>query len=97
MGIHGGLTETSVFMHLRPDQVDVSKAERKVPEALADNEYVKFGGSVMFGWLSNDFDPDGYIGDPTGASAELGRELFDANVEGLGKQLDEIKTFDFGR
>jgi len=97
MGIHGGLTETSVFMHLRPDQVDVGKAERKVPEALADNEYVKFGGSVMFGWLSNDFDPDGYIGDPTGASAELGRELFDANVEGLGKQLDEIKTFDFGR
>ncbi len=97
MGIHGGLTETSVFMHLRPDLVDLTKAERKVPEALADNEYVKFGGSVMFGWLSNDFDPDGYIGDPTGADAQLGKELFEANVEGLGRQLAEIKTFDFGR
>ena len=31
MGIHGGLNETSVFMHLRPDLVDLSKAERKVP------------------------------------------------------------------
>ncbi|MGA1052972.1 MAG: creatininase family protein [Ilumatobacteraceae bacterium] len=97
MGIHGGLNETSVFMHLRPDLVDLSKAERKVPEALADNRFVKFGGSVMFGWLSNDFDPDGYIGDPTGATAELGEELFEANVAHLCDQLAEIKTFDFGR
>lgn len=97
MGIHGGLNETSVFMHLRPDLVDLSKAERKVPEALADNEHVKFGGSVMFGWLSNDFDADGYIGDPTGANAQLGKELFEANIDHLGAQLAEIKTFDFGR
>ena len=34
----------------------------------------------MFGWLSNDFDPDGYIGDPTGANADLGKQLFEANV-----------------
>ncbi|MEL0075672.1 MAG: creatininase family protein, partial [Ilumatobacter sp.] len=67
MGIHGGLNETSVFMHLRPDLVDLSKAARRVPEALASNRHVRFGGSVSFGWLSNDFHPDGYIGDPTGA------------------------------
>jgi creatinine amidohydrolase len=97
MGIHGGLNETSVFMHLRPDQVDLSAARRKVPEALADNEFVRFGGSVMFGWLSNDFDDEGYIGDPTGANAELGKQLFEANVQHLAAQLGEIKTFDFGR
>ena len=97
MGIHGGLNETSVFMHLRPDQVDLSAVERKVPEGLAEHDYVKFGGPVMFGWLSNDFDPDGYIGDPTGANAELGKELFDANVSHLAAQMAEIKTFDFGR
>ncbi len=97
MGIHGGLNETSVFMHLRPDLVDLSKAERKVPEALADNAHVKFGGSVMFGWLSNDFDPVGYIGDPTGANADLGKQLFEANVSHLSAQMAEIVTFDFGR
>jgi creatinine amidohydrolase len=97
MGIHGGLNETSVFMHLRPDLVDLSKAERQVPEALAENRHVKFGGSVMFGWLSNDFDEAGYIGDPTGAHAELGKQLFEHNVALLGEQLAEIKTFDFGR
>jgi creatinine amidohydrolase len=97
MGIHGGRNETAVFMHLRPELVDLSKAERKVPEALAQNRFVKFGGSVMFGWLSNDFDADGYIGDPTGATADLGKELFEANVAHLAEQLAEIKTFDFGR
>lgn len=97
MGIHGGLNETSVFMHLRPHLVDLSTARRNVPDALAENAHVKFGGSVMFGWLSNDFDDEGYIGDPTGATAELGKQLFEANVEHLAAQLAEIKTFDFGR
>lgn len=97
MGIHGGLNETSIFMHLRPDLVDLTKAERRVPEALADNEFVKFGGSVMFGWLSNDFDADGYIGDPTGADADIGKQLFESNVDVLGRSLAEITTFDFGR
>ena len=97
MGIHGGLNETSVFMHLRPDLVDLSKAERKVPEAIADNTHVKFGGSVSFGWLSNDFDPAGYIGDPTGANAELGKTLFERAVGTLSEAMGEVKAFDFGR
>jgi creatinine amidohydrolase len=97
MGIHGGLNETSVFMHLRPHLVDLSKAERKVPEAIADNTHVKFGGSVSFGWLSNDFDPAGYIGDPTGASVELGKTLFERAVGTLSEAMAEVKAFDFGR
>lgn len=97
MGIHGGLNETSVFMHLRPELVDLSLAERRVPEKVAKNRHVRFGGSVSFGWLSNDFHPDGYIGDPTGASAERGRSLFDAAVDTMCEQMAEISTFDFGR
>ena len=70
---------------------------RKVPEGLAENTHVKFGGSVSFGWLSNDFDPDGYIGDPTGANAELGKELFEGAADTLAEAMAEVKTFDFGR
>lgn len=95
MGIHGGLNETSVFMHLRPELVDLSLAERRVPERLAENRHVRFGGSVSFGWLSNDFHPDGYIGDPTGASAERGAALFAAAVDTIAEQLTEIAAFDF--
>lgn len=97
MGIHGGRDETSVFMHLRPDQVDLGAAQRKVPESLADNAHVRFGGSVSFGWLSNDFDPEGYIGDPTGATAEHGAALFEHAVTTLCAAMAEVKTFDFGR
>jgi creatinine amidohydrolase len=84
MGVHGGVDETSVMLHLRP-------------EGLASNEQVKFGGRVAFGWLSNDFFPEGHIGDPTGASAELGARMFAGAVDSLGVAMKEISRFDFGR
>jgi len=95
MGIHGGLDETSVMLHLRPDQVDMSKAVRNVPEWMAERDHVKFGGSVQFGWLSNDFGTDGHIGDPTGATAERGEQLFDESVAFILEQLGDIASFDF--
>ena len=97
MGVHGGTDETSIMLHLAPHLVDMSLAERRVPEKIALNQYVRFGGRVSFGWLSNDFFPDGYIGDPTAATAELGKQLFDGSVRGFGEALREISTFDFGR
>lgn len=97
MGVHGGMDETSMMLHLRPDLVDMSKARRSVPEKLADNLHVRFGGSVSFGWLSNDFGPDGVIGDPTGASADAGAAMFEASVGALCDVVREVSRFDFGR
>jgi len=97
MGVHGGNDETSLMLHLAPHLVNMDLAERRVPEALAVNQYVRFGGRVSFGWMSNDFFPDGYIGDPTAATAELGKQLFDGAVRGFGESLREISTFNFGR
>lgn len=97
MGIHGGMDETSVMLHLRPELVDMSQAVRRVPEKLSENKHVKFGGRVAFGWLSNDFFPDGHIGDPTGATAEIGQKMFASAVDGLCDAMREISRFDFGR
>ncbi len=94
MGIHGGTDETSIMLHLVPELVDMSTATRNVPVALADNRYVRFGGAVGFGWLSNDFGPDGHIGDPTAASAERGAELFDAAVDAFCEALAEVAQFE---
>jgi len=94
MGIHGGTDETSIMLHLVPELVDMSTATRNIPVALADNRYVRFGGAVGFGWLSNDFGPDGHIGDPTAASAERGAELFDAAVDAFCEALAEVAQFE---
>ena len=93
-GIHGGHGETSLLMHLRPELVDLTKATREVPDALADFEYVKFnGGPVSFGWLSNDFGPTGVIGDPTRATAEWGAALYERAVADGVAALREIVRF----
>lgn len=95
MGIHGGHVETAVMMHLRPELVHLDRADKNVPEWLTENEHVRFGGSTSFGWLSNDFGPDGHIGDPTGATAELGKQYFEDSVNHVVASLREVVTFDF--
>lgn len=95
MGIHGGLHETALFAYLRPGQVDMKQAVRSVPEWMAANEWVRFGGSVQFGWTSRDFGPEGHIGDPSGATVDLGRHLFDEVVGAMASQLREIADFEF--
>lgn len=93
LGIHGGFSETSVMLHLRPDLVHMEHAVRAVPEGMAGYQHVGFGKRVSFGWLSNDFGTDGTIGDPTGATAEAGKVQFEAAVAGCVDALREIATF----
>jgi creatinine amidohydrolase len=93
MGIHGGHGETSLMLHLRPELVHMDLAVRRVPEHLADYELIGFGKPVSFGWTSDDFGPDGHIGDPTGATAEHGKAVFDAAVGRLAAVIAEAHRF----
>jgi creatinine amidohydrolase len=95
MGIHAGRDETSVVLHLRPELVDMTAAVNCVPEALAANAHVRFGGDVGFGWLANDLHPSGVIGDPTSATAQRGKALFESMVTNLGEGLAEVGRFRF--
>lgn len=97
MGVHGGTEETSIMLHLAPHLVDMSKAVRRVPEAIALNRYVRFGGRVSFGWLSDDFFPEGIVGDPTVADAEQGKRLFEGSVQAFCEALREIRDFNYGK
>ena len=97
MGVHAGTDETSIMLHLAPELVDMSSARRQVPEHLAGNRYVRFGGPVSFGWLSDDFGDDGVIGDPLPATAERGAELFAGAVTAFCEALAEIAAFEHRR
>ena len=94
MGIHGGTDETSMMLHLAPHLVDMTAATRNVPEQLAANRYVRFGGAVGFGWLSNDVGVDGHIGDPTPATAERGAQLVAQAVDAFCEALAEVSAFE---
>lgn len=93
--VHGSADETSMVMYLRPDLVDLSLAERSLPDWLDEFRQVGFGADVTFAWTSQDVMPSGVIGDPTGASAEAGRALFEAAVERLAAAMAEVARFDF--
>ena len=93
MGIHGGHAETSLMLHLRPDLVRMDLAVRRVPEELRAFSTIGFGKAVSFGWTSDDFGPDGHVGDPTGATAAHGKLLFEAAVTHLVAVLDEAHRF----
>ena len=94
LGIHAGYGETSLVLHLRPDLVDMSQARRTVPEHIGALTHLGFHSTpAQFGWLSNDFGPDGVIGDPTGATAAAGAALFDASVDRAVGVLTEIAAF----
>jgi len=44
--------------------------------------------------LSNDFGTDGHIGDPTAATAERGKLLYDGAVKAFCDALAEISRFE---
>ncbi len=95
MGVHAGLQETSLILHLRPDLVDMSAARANVPTYQTNYNYVGFGKPARVAWLASDFGASGVIGDPTQATAELGRDVLAAMVTRLGDTLAEIARFDF--
>src|SRR5699024_7819763 len=66
---HAGHTETSVMLHLHPDQVDLSRAETGVTAPLPEIIEPLRDGGVRAG------SSNGVLGDPTRATAEAGRRV----------------------
>ncbi len=77
-GVHGGLVETALMLHLRPDLVDMDRAEHfgSQQERLAEeHKLLRAYGPVGFGWLAGDLNPQGVTGDAAAATAEIGAAI----------------------
>ena len=86
---HAGWIETSVMLHLRPELVALDKAvrrEMRFPEGLPPD------GPAPWAWMTRDLNPSGVIGDPTLASAELGRQLVERAAAGLAGLIARMAT-----
>lgn len=99
-GIHGGLVETSLVLHLRPDLVRMDRAEDFQPvmaEIEGDTEKLTYVGGVGIGWQAQDIHPAGVAGNAAAATPEIGARIFDHVVAGYAKLLGEITAYPLSR
>jgi creatinine amidohydrolase len=95
LGIHGSASETSLVLYLHPEAVDMSLAERHIPSFINEYRHVGLSGTAEFGWLSSDLDPSGVAGDPTLATPEDGKRIFEGAVDRVVEALAEVSRFEF--
>jgi creatinine amidohydrolase len=103
-GYHGGGVETSMMLHLRPDLV-VAEKIRDYPTLArtvhGENEHLAAdpGGARIagFGWLSQDLNPQGAMGDARGANAEKGARLIGHAAARLAGLVREVSRFPLER
>jgi creatinine amidohydrolase len=91
---HADEIETSLYLHLRPDGVkrDLAKAENNMLPSDFWWQDLEEGSSLgMMEWWST-FSTTGVLGDPTKASAEKGKVIYEALVERLAALIREFKV-----
>ncbi len=91
--IHGGLVETSLMLHLRPDLVrrDAIEDFSGLPRELAERAgLLGVEKPVGFGWMSQDLHPSGACGNAAGADAEKGRAYLAHIADALVRLLAEV-------
>jgi len=99
-GIHGGDVETSLMLHFRPDLVRREKAQNFVSSAQAmekEFSYLRPTGLQAYGWIAQDLNPHGAVGDASLATAEKGKATAAHQVEGFIALLKDVAKFDLAR
>lgn len=99
-GIHGGLVETAMMLHLAPHLVKMDKARnfRSWGADLDERfELLKTQGAVSFGWMSEDLNTEGALGDAAAATAEFGASIVNDVGLRIAKLVSELREIDLSR
>jgi creatinine amidohydrolase len=96
-GYHGGAIETAMMLHLRPDLVVASEIMDfpSTAETIAGSgRHLAAdpgdGYAAGFGWLSQDLNPYGAMGDARLATAEIGKALVSHAAARLAGLIEEV-------
>lgn len=92
-GVHAGDIETSMMLALRPDTVQMARAQnfRSASQDRAERfEVLGNGKSAKLGWQMQDYNRHGAAGNAAAATAAKGQALLDASGRALAKLLCEI-------
>jgi creatinine amidohydrolase len=87
--------ETSIYLALRPDLVDMSLAVRELSHRPTKNYWTDLVGGdgplvMMEPWSA--LSQSGVMGDPTKASARKGEQLLAAAAAGIVELIDELRA-----
>jgi creatinine amidohydrolase len=99
-GIHGGDIETSLMLEFRPDLVSMADAKNFVSSAIAmEKEFKKLSadGTHAFGWIAQDLNAEGAIGDASKATAAKGKKTAEHQVDGFIALLRDMTAFSLSR
>ena len=96
-GLHGGLKETAMMLHLRPDLVR-RDAVASFPSAgqTMETDFMRLRatGRTGFGWQTQDLNPAGVVGDALAATPELGAVLVGHAARGLAELIRDLIRFE---
>ena len=93
--------ETSLMLHLAPELVTMDAADGRPVEPLTDYGTTFMGGdfyrgsTVSLGFSFQEAFPNGVMGDPTPARAELGATSMKAVVDALKRFVDEYSALEY--
>ena len=88
-GLHAGLAETSLMLHLAPDLVGPQRPCDGL-DGPQPPEGWSLEGAVPVAWRAADLSESGVIGDVSGADGALGEALFGRLVAGWGELLSTL-------
>jgi creatinine amidohydrolase len=99
-GIHAGDYETSVMLALRPDLVRMNEARDFVSAAVEMERnftWLRATQPIGFGWMANDLNEYGAMGNASIATAEKGEACADYGATAFIELLEEVASFDLSR
>lgn len=99
-GIHGGDIETSLMRHFRPDLVRMDLAQNFVSsQAAIEREFKLLSpeGPHAFGWIAQDLNAEGVVGNARLATAEKGRLVAEHQVNGFIELVRDVSQFSLQR
>jgi creatinine amidohydrolase len=96
-GLHGGDFETSLMLHYRPDTVRMDKAADFISrgEAQAQRfDVLRVTRPTGFGWMAQDLNAEGVVGEAHLATAARGRETAAFVADRFVRLMRDMDAFD---
>jgi creatinine amidohydrolase len=91
---HAGEYETAMMLHLRPDLVQMDRAVRELGQLKLEYfnwDHPEPSALIWQDWWSR-MSTTGVCGDPTVATAEFGRAVFETTVENMVRFVRDFRT-----